>query len=202
VLARVSRIVHNTKSPLPGVVGNPAIAEQARAELPAVLRILSHELGAHPFLAGERPTIADCTLFGTWEFGRMFGVESIAAHNLHRWHDVPAATQRDLNPIPARLANARSRSGSRYDRPWRRPARIPADLLAAVGRGGQHRLHKRKDEDASPHRSDPVAEVLARVGGVTERDVAAAVHDTIETRRRRARLVARFGERSWSSSPR
>jgi glutathione S-transferase len=102
VMTRVGRIVHNTNSPLPGVVGNPAIAEQARAELPAVLRILSHELGARPFLAGDRPTIADCTLFGAWEFGRMFGVEfERELHDLHRWHEAflqrPSAT---WNPDP------------------------------------------------------------------------------------------------------
>jgi glutathione S-transferase len=102
VMGRVAKIVHHTRSPLPGVVGIPAVAEQARAELPAVLRILDRELGARPFLAGDRPSIADCTLFGTWEFGRMFGVEPGAEHrNLHRWHDAfvrrPSAT---WNPDP------------------------------------------------------------------------------------------------------
>lgn len=97
VLFRVGRIVHNTRSPLPGVVGNPAIAEQACAELPAVLRVLDAELGAQPFLAGGRPTVADCTLFGAWEFGRMFGVDLGAEHaNLRCWHQAflarPSAT--------------------------------------------------------------------------------------------------------------
>jgi glutathione S-transferase len=87
VMSRVARFVHNTRSPLPGVVGNPAIAEQMLVELPGVLRILDDEVGARPFLAGDRPTIADCTLFGSWEFGRLFGFEPEATFaNLHRWH--------------------------------------------------------------------------------------------------------------------
>ena len=67
--------------------GNPAVAEQGRSELPRILRVLDAEVGERPFLAGDRPSIADCTLFGTWEFARMFGVEfDPACANLHRWH--------------------------------------------------------------------------------------------------------------------
>ena len=88
VLTRVGRIVHNTRSPLPDVVANPALAEQARVELASVLRVLDQEVGRRAFLAGEHPTVADCTLFGAWEFGRMFGVEFAAELcNLHRWHE-------------------------------------------------------------------------------------------------------------------
>jgi len=88
VLSRVAQIVHNTNSPLPGVNAGPAIAEQMREELPKVLRILDQEMEGRPFLAGDRPTIADCTVFGAWEFGRMFGVEiDSELKNLHRWHE-------------------------------------------------------------------------------------------------------------------
>lgn len=87
VMSRVARIVHSTNSPLPGVAANPAIAEQMRSELPRVLRILDAEVRGRPFLAGDHPTFADCTLFGTWEFGRMFGVVfDPELENLHRWH--------------------------------------------------------------------------------------------------------------------
>lgn len=46
--------------------------------------------------------IADCTLFGAWEFGRLFGVEfDPRLRNLHRWHESflqrPSAT---WNPDP------------------------------------------------------------------------------------------------------
>lgn len=97
VMLPVARIVHNTRSPLPGVEGVPAVAEQARRDLPRALRVLEAELVGRPFLAGERPTVADCTLFASWEFGRLFGVEPGAElEGLHRWHasflERPSAT--------------------------------------------------------------------------------------------------------------
>lgn len=102
VMSRVARIVHNTKSPLPGVSANPEVAERVQKELPNVLRILDEEMGERAFLAGDVPTIADCTLFGTWEFGRLFGVDFDSERkNLHRWHaaflERPSAT---WNPDP------------------------------------------------------------------------------------------------------
>jgi glutathione S-transferase len=88
VMARVARLVHSTRSPLPGVPPNPVIAEQMRKELPRALHVLNEEMGERPFLAGDRPMIADCTLFAAWEFGRMFGLEfDTTLRNLHRWHD-------------------------------------------------------------------------------------------------------------------
>ena len=87
VMGRIARIVHNTKSPLPDVVENPEVAEQMRSELPGPLTVLDDVLAGQPFLGGERPSIADCTLFGAWEFGRMFGVEMDPKfENLQRWH--------------------------------------------------------------------------------------------------------------------
>lgn len=87
VMGRIARIVHNTKSPLPDVVENPEVAEQMRNELPGPLAVLDDVLAGQPFLGGERPSIADCTLFGAWEFGRMFGVEMDPKfENLQRWH--------------------------------------------------------------------------------------------------------------------
>jgi glutathione S-transferase len=102
VMSRVARIVHGTRSPLPGVARRPEIADEAREGLPAVLRVLDDEVGARAFLAGDRPSIADCTLFGTWEFGRVFGVEiDPAFENLHRWHaDFAARPSATWNPDP------------------------------------------------------------------------------------------------------
>ena len=102
VMSRVARIVHGTKSPLPGVLPNPAAVEQNRSELPRVLHVLDAEVGERPFLAGDSPSIADCTLFGTWEFASRFGVEfDPACANLHRWHEAfskrPSAS---WNPDP------------------------------------------------------------------------------------------------------
>ena len=80
-----------------------------------------------------------------------------------------------------------------------RPHATPADLLAAAHfAADKHRLQRRKDRDASPYVNHPieVAEVLARVGRVTDRDVlvAAILHDTLEdTATTRAELARRFG---------
>ncbi len=59
------------------------------------------------------------------------------------------------------------------------------DLLAAIHfAAAKHRDHRRKDPSASPYINHPiaVAEVLARIGGVTDLDVlrAAVLHDTLE----------------------
>lgn len=74
-------------------------------------------------------------------------------------------------------------------------------LLAAVHFAAEkHRLQTRKDEDESPYVNHviQVAEVLARVGGVTDLDVlvAAVLHDTVEdTRTTREELAECFNER-------
>lgn len=74
-----------------------------------------------------------------------------------------------------------------------------SSLLAALRFAAQkHRDQRRKDEDASPYINHPiaVAEILARVGGVTDVAVlqAAVLHDTIEdTETTAAELEAEFG---------
>jgi glutathione S-transferase len=74
VLHSVARIVHATRSPL-GLPPVPAVDEQARQVLPGALRVLENRIGEAPFLAGERPTFADCTLFAAFGFARFGGVE-------------------------------------------------------------------------------------------------------------------------------
>jgi glutathione S-transferase len=87
VLQRVARIVHNTRSPLPGVTGIPQLAEKERARLPEVLAVVDARIGGRPFVAGERPSIADCTLFAALRFAGLGSVEiDPACRNLHRWY--------------------------------------------------------------------------------------------------------------------
>ena len=70
VLVPVARIVHATNSPI-GAPLEPAVAESARSVLPDGLRVLDDTLAdGRPFIAGERPTIADCTLAAALQFGR------------------------------------------------------------------------------------------------------------------------------------
>jgi glutathione S-transferase len=55
--------------------------------LAGALKVLDAEIGRRPFVAGERPTIADCTLLAALEFGEFAGVPLDPAHaNVTRWY--------------------------------------------------------------------------------------------------------------------
>jgi glutathione S-transferase len=49
---------------------SPDAAENAKSRATTVLKVLEGIVGASAFVAGPRPTIADCTLFATIEFAR------------------------------------------------------------------------------------------------------------------------------------
>lgn len=70
-LNRTARWVHATNSPLPTVKPNPELARQLREELETYQALLNRELEGRPFLAGDRPTVGDCTLFAAFSFGGM-----------------------------------------------------------------------------------------------------------------------------------
>ncbi len=90
VLFRTAQYVHASKSPLPGVEPRPEVAAHMLAQLPTFLGLLDAEVGDRPFVAGDRPTIADCTLFAAFEFGKFGGLELAEVGdgfpNLKRWH--------------------------------------------------------------------------------------------------------------------
>ncbi len=87
VLGRIARYVHNRKSPLPGVRGIPEVAEQMRAELPKPLALFDAELAGQPFVAGARPTIADCTLFAGFQFAQLGEFDPTEGFDhLARWY--------------------------------------------------------------------------------------------------------------------
>jgi glutathione S-transferase len=87
VLQSVARLVHATRSPL-GLPPNPGVAEQARESLAQSLRVLDAAIGDGPFVAGERVTIADCTLRAALRFGGFFEIEVDPAFaNVIRWHE-------------------------------------------------------------------------------------------------------------------
>jgi glutathione S-transferase len=86
VLLPVSRIVHTTNSPL-GLPPEPEVAAYFRGVLPGALDFLDRRLSdGRPFVAGEHPSIADCTLQSAFQFAR-FGQVSIdpTFANLARW---------------------------------------------------------------------------------------------------------------------
>jgi len=96
VLLRVAGIIHATNSPL-RLPSNPEVATTFRKKLPEALQILDARLSdGRPFVAGGRPTIADCTLAAALQFARFGGVE-IDPQFLHlaawdgRYRDRPAA---------------------------------------------------------------------------------------------------------------
>jgi glutathione S-transferase len=89
VLAQVATIFQNTHPFMAGrITQSPEAAENARTRLVANLKVLDHSIGAHPFVAGARPTIADCTLLAALDFAAFAGVEiDPSLKNLARWHE-------------------------------------------------------------------------------------------------------------------
>jgi glutathione S-transferase len=89
VLLRVATIFQNT-SPFfaARVKQSPDAAETARGALASGLKAIDARIGSHPFVAGERPTIADCTLFAALEFAAFAQIPiDPACRNLLRWHE-------------------------------------------------------------------------------------------------------------------
>jgi glutathione S-transferase len=85
VLIPVGKIVHATNSPL-GLPPAPEVAAHFRPVLADALRVLDARIDRRPFLSGERPTLADCTLAAALQFSRFGKVElDPAFRNLARW---------------------------------------------------------------------------------------------------------------------
>jgi glutathione S-transferase len=89
VLSSVGTIFQNTHPFMAGrLKQSPDAAENARARLAATLKVLDDAIGTKPFVAGERPTIADCTLFAALEFADFAGVPiDPAFRNVARWRE-------------------------------------------------------------------------------------------------------------------
>jgi glutathione S-transferase len=88
VLTRIAQIFQNTHPFMAGRVKQSAdAAENARNMLAGALKVLDTEIGQRPFVAGERPSIADCTLLAALEFGEFAGVPLDPAYaNVTRWY--------------------------------------------------------------------------------------------------------------------
>jgi len=86
VLMPIARLVHATRSPL-GLPPNEELAKDAKASLPAGLGFLDDALSdGRSFVAGARPTVADCTLAAALQFARFGGVEiDPSLRHLDRW---------------------------------------------------------------------------------------------------------------------
>jgi len=100
VLQPVARIIHATNSPL-GLPPMPEVAEHYRRALPGPLGVLDAVLAdGRPFVAGERPSIADCTLQAAFQFARFrkLEIDPVFEH-VARWD----RAYRDRGPAKAVL---------------------------------------------------------------------------------------------------
>ncbi len=87
VLMAGGRAVHATNSPL-GLPANPAVAADSMAAVKRTLGWLDGLLANRPFVAGDRVTIADCTLWAPLNFMGFFGLETDAGfENVARWRE-------------------------------------------------------------------------------------------------------------------
>jgi glutathione S-transferase len=74
VFNRVAQIFQNSHPFMAGrIKQSPDAAENARSMLRGALRILDGLIGKGPFVAGAKPTIADCTLWAAVDFSRFIG---------------------------------------------------------------------------------------------------------------------------------
>jgi glutathione S-transferase len=75
LLLHVAMAVHATNSPL-GLPPSPQVAEGAKAGLPRYLKEIDRRLAdGRPFVAGDNPTIADCTMQAALQFARFGKIE-------------------------------------------------------------------------------------------------------------------------------
>ncbi|WP_431274680.1 glutathione S-transferase family protein [Variovorax ureilyticus] len=74
VLLPLGRLVHYSNSPM-ARQPQPALADHYRSMLPVGLGFIEGRLrDGRPFIAGDRPTVVDCTLAAALDFGRRRGV--------------------------------------------------------------------------------------------------------------------------------
>ena len=89
VLSGIGTIFQNTHPFFAGrVKQSPEAAENARGRLENALGVVNDRLSRSPFVAGETPTIADCTLLAALDFAAFGGIEIPARfEHVHRWYE-------------------------------------------------------------------------------------------------------------------
>jgi len=88
VLGRIAQIFQNTHPFMAGRLKQSAdAADNARNVLVGNLKVLDAKIADHKFVVGDRPTVADCTLYAALEFGDFAGVPlDPSLKNLTRWY--------------------------------------------------------------------------------------------------------------------
>ena len=89
VLGRIAAIFQNTHPFMAGRLKQSAdTAENARTQLAGMLKVVNDKIGNNKFVAGDKPTIADCTLHAAVEFAQFAEVPiDPSLKNIHRWHE-------------------------------------------------------------------------------------------------------------------
>lgn len=89
IMSSVGTIFQNTSPFFAGRLKQvPEAAENARNRLAATMKLLDARIGSNPFVAGSRPTIADCTLFAALGFAEFAGVKIDPENkNVVRWYE-------------------------------------------------------------------------------------------------------------------
>jgi glutathione S-transferase len=87
ILGRVATVFQNSHPFFAGrVKQSPDAADTARNMLKNASRVLDGLIGKGPFVAGAKPTIADCTLVAAFNFAEFAGVPmDPECANLQRW---------------------------------------------------------------------------------------------------------------------
>jgi len=89
VLGRIAVIFQNTHPFMAGRLKQSAdAAENARNQLATTLKVVDEKIGSKKFVAGDKPTIADCTLYAAMEFAQFAEVAiDPSLKNVHRWQE-------------------------------------------------------------------------------------------------------------------
>jgi glutathione S-transferase len=88
VLGRIAVVFQNTHPLFAGrVKQSPDAAESARTALASNLKVLDDKIGASQFVAGDKPTIADCTLLAALQFAEFAQIPlDPGLTNVQRWY--------------------------------------------------------------------------------------------------------------------
>jgi glutathione S-transferase len=88
VMGGVAAVFQNTSPFFAGrVKQSPEAAETGRTRIANALKVLEARIGSKPFVAGNSPTIADCTLVAALDFGQFAGVPlDPQLANVMRWY--------------------------------------------------------------------------------------------------------------------
>ena len=89
VFSSVGTVFQNTHPFFAGrLKQSPEAAENARARFASTLKVVDARIDGRPFVAGDRPSIADCTLLAALGFAEFTGIPlDPGLKNVARWYE-------------------------------------------------------------------------------------------------------------------